>query len=500
MKNARLLLVTLLACVAALAAILAGCSRGAESPSPAVTSDDAATSEAPAPAQASPAELAFRSAVDAPPPGWTGPVFALSHDYPKEAPVCDAPWLKRRVDFTDQHQKWPGVHGEWAAYVRDIVNYVKEGQDPDLRDEIGWRAEVGGSTRWFHVPWMAFDGQRGREFAHGLTNELSTSESTFKGPGRGTGLHHLPGAKLQNGVDPLFETWSVGFYNPCGGHVLGAGWPASGEPATFKDDKGNLRAKGMPFPDGTVVVKILNTTADATEVPYLKGSTDWQADAHVQTGPSTYSTCDRKVRKVHLVQMDIAVVDTRSPTRWVYSTLAYDGRLKGKTIWDRMKPLGVQWGNDHGTFPAVPKAASKPPWETLLSPMNIPEHYGCNKRLAGIVDQPNSSCVSCHMGAYSAAPGVLQTQGTNVPAIFSFPGICTEFNQANANYFSDYAYPAPFPGSTGEIAAAIPLDSSLQVQVAFAQYAVYKNPQVPRTCPDAGAPGAPAAAAPAAKP
>ena len=118
--------------------------------------------------------------------------------------------------------------------------------------------------------------------------------------------------------------------------------------------------------------------------------------------------------------------------------------------------------------------------------MNIPEHYGCGKRLAGVVDQPNSSCVSCHMGAYSAPPGVLQVQGTNVPAIFGFPGLCTEFNPANSNYFSDYAYPAPFPASSGEVAAAIPLDSSLQVQVAFAQYAMYKNPQATRTCPDAG--------------
>jgi hypothetical protein len=65
--------------------------------------------------------------------------------------------------------------------------------------------------------------------------------------------------------------------------------------------------------------------------------------------------------------------------------------------------------------------------------------------------------------------------------------MCSEFNQANSNYFSDYKYPMPFPQSTGEVAAAIPLDSSLQVQVAFAQYAVFKNRNVPRACPDAGA-------------
>lgn len=471
MKNIRRCL--LVPCVPAVL-VLAGCSRPAESPS------------TPPPA-ASPADLAFRDAVDSPPPGWTGPVFTLSRDYPKEKPICNSPWLRRKVDFNDPAPTWPGANNEWSGYVQDIIDYVKEGQDPDLRDEIGWQSEVGGGTRWFHVPWMAFDGERGREFVHGLTNELSTAESAFNGPGRGSGLHHMPGAAPQNGNGPLFETWSVGFYNPCGAATLGQGWPASGEPATYTDDNGRLLSRGMPFPEGTVVVKILNTTADETAVPYLKGSTSWQANTHKQTG-STYSTCEREVRRVHLVQIDLAVVDARSPTRWVYSTLAYDGTLPGKTVWDRMKPLGVQWGNDHESFPAVPQSQSKPLRETLLSPIGIPEHYGCNRRLAGVVDQANSSCVSCHMGAYAPAPGVLAVQGTNVPAIFGFPGLCTEFNQANANYFSDYAYPAPFPGSTGTIAAAIPLDSSLQVQVAFAQYAVFKNPQAPRTCPDAGTP------------
>jgi hypothetical protein len=33
----------------------------------------------------------------------------------------------------------------------------------------------------------------------------------------------------------------------------------------------------------------------------------------------------------------------------------------------------------------------------------------------------------------------------------------------------------PYPGSTGAIKAAIPLDSSLQLQVAFAEYAEFVN-------------------------
>jgi hypothetical protein len=424
------------------------------------------------------AAAAFRDSTDAPPPGWTGPVFKLSHDYPTARPNCEAPWLKRKVSFNDRNPKWDRG---WKDYVEDIVRYVKEGQDADLRNEMSWKSEVGGQTRWYHVPWMAYDGERGREFVHGLTNELSTAESTFRGGGRGSGKHYLFGVAPTNGVNPLFETWSVGMYNPCGAWSLGQAFPASGAPATTTRG-GRMFANGLPFPPGTVVIKLLNTTADEKDVPYLKGSPSWQANGHKQLDPTKYETCERTVRTVHLVQIDLAVVDPRSPTRWVYSTLAYDGTREGKTVWDRLYPLGVQWGSDPGTFPAVPKPLSRPLRETILAPVQTPEHYGCEKRLAGVVDQANSSCVSCHMGAYASAPGTLDKQGTNIPAIFNFTDMCTAYNTDNARYFSDYRYPATYPG--GQFKDAIPLDSSLQVAVAYAQYGVFKNPNEKRTCPD----------------
>ena len=133
---------------------------------------------------------AFPDAHDMPPAGWTGPVFKLSHDYPATMPTCSAPWLKRNVSFTDPNPNWE----QWRAYLQDVVDYVWEGQDPDLPDKTGWNVVVNGSTRWFHMPWMATDRERGREFVHGLTNELSTAESSFRGGGRGSGKHTLEGA------------------------------------------------------------------------------------------------------------------------------------------------------------------------------------------------------------------------------------------------------------------------------------------------------------------
>lgn len=436
-------------------------------------------------AAAGPAATAFRDSVDTPPSGWKGSRFKLSHNYPAKMPVCDAPWLKRDVSFSDPNPNWE----QWRGYVQDIIDYVKEGQDPNLPDDTGWRTEVNHQTRWYHVPWMAYDGQRGREFAHGLTNELSTALSTFH-VGRGSGKERIFRAlRTSSGVDPLFETWSVGMYNPCGAWSLGKVFPASGKPAVHTKD-GRTFADGLPFPEGTVVMKILNTTADAASVPYLRGSTNWQANAHVQYGSDQYSNCERRPRTVHLIQIDLAVVDSRSPTRWVYSTLVYNGYLPGKSVLDRVEPLGVQWGSDPHTFPAVARADSQPLQETVLAPVSqrqVPQHYGCEKRLAGAVDQANSSCVSCHMGAYAAPPPYLNIQGVTIPAIFSFPGMCSEYNPANTSYFSDYKYSQPYPSSLqpNPFAQAVPLDSSLQLAVAFAQYATYVSPHaLPLVCPD----------------
>lgn len=438
-------------------------------------------SQGAAPARANPAALfAFRDSVDTPPHDWKGPTFKLSHDYPKARPTCEAPWLKRPVNFNDPNPKWE----DWKDYVQDIIDYVAEGQDPNLPDNVGWKTEVNGQTRWFHIPWMAYDAHSGREFVHGLTNELSTALSTFRNDEdmeRGTGKQKLDGAAKVKGEDPLFETWSVGMYNPCGAWSVGQVFPATGAPATHRDRKtGQMLANGLPFPEGTVVMKLLNSTADAERVPYLKNSTSWKANGHrklkpVPTDPSDYTTYDREITTVHLVQVDLAVIDPRSPTRWVYSTLAYDGTRPGPTVWSRLVPLGVQWGSDPQTFPAVPKDQSKPLWQSVLAPTSLPEHYGCSKRLAGVVDNPSSSCVSCHMGAYAAAPGVLVQQGKNVPLVFVPKSTCQNYSPDSQSYFSNYKYPMPYPGSAGAIKAAIPLDSSLQLQVAFAEYAEFMN-------------------------
>jgi hypothetical protein len=440
-------------------------------------------------------QLAFRNAVVPPPPGWTGPVFHLSHQYPKQQPaacpkeVCK--WLAVDVDFaTDLSAPPPTWDQGWSEYLEAILDYVKEGQDPGLANDAGWRVKVGGETRWFHVPWMAYDPTQGREFVHGMTNERTARLSDFHGGGGGEGFathllqlapkdvsqldKHgrslLMGENLEGGHYG-FETWAFGIYNPWGGWTVGSAWPPDGRPSTFTRG-GQTFISGLPFPEGSAVAKLLFTTASPEEVPYLKGSPAWTVDRHEQKPDGAY-VCKRAPRPVYLVQMDVAVVDLRSPTRWVYGTFAYYADYgNGSTVWDHLAPVGLQWGMDEWTFPAVPRSDAIAAHQSVLrDPKDPRQHFGCEHRLAGPVDNKLSSCLSCHGAGYAQPTGQVGVYGANLPPIFGFTGECTNYSQANVSYFQTTQFPMAY--GSGNYPDALSLDSSLQLQVAFMQYGDY---------------------------
>ncbi len=432
------------------------------------------------------ARRAFANAVSGPPPGWTGPVFELSHDYPQQEPgtcpesVCT--WLFNdqvnfNVPLTDPPPEW---NRAWAHYMQQLLDYIKLGQDPMLGNEIGWRVDVGGETRWFHVPWMAYDPTRGREFIHGMTNERTATIEDFIGPlpGLERGENRLP-LSVTRSTEAGFETWAFGIYNQWGGWAVGQSWPPDGRGRTVQYGA-QIAPAGLPFPQGTLVAKLLFTTATPEDVPYLRGSPTWQADRHIERDDEFL--CRREPQEVRLVQLDVAVTDSRSPTGWVYGTFAYDGKMTGDSPWDRLAPVGVQWGSDPWTFPAVPEGSSIPAHESVLNlDIGIPQHFGCNGRLAGPVDNKLSSCMSCHGGGFAPPAGVPALSNTT-PPIFGFEGLCTDYSAANSFYFANTAFPMAYTG--GNYPGLISMDTSLQMQVAFFQYGQFNAYGQPVACTD----------------
>ena len=432
------------------------------------------------------AQLAFRDAVQPAPPNWSGRVFELSHDYPADQPGTCAPevctWLHMPMTFANSPTApVPEWNDAYRSYIGAILDYIMQGQDPNLGHDAGFSAQVDGSTRWYHVPWMAYDETAGREFVHGTTNERTAHLGDLIGDGVGFGTHDFANmssactAQFAHG----FETWAVGVYNEWGGWSIGQAFPRNGRPS-IGEYLGRRMPNGLPFPEGTVVAKFLTTNATPECVPFLRGAPEWQVHRHAMADSGKYS-CERAVQTSRLVQVDIAVVDPRSPTRWVYGTFAYNGNAPGATARERLLPVGLQWGSDPWSFPAVPQAEAVAPRQSVLDPdIGIFQHYGCNNRLAGPVDNAMSSCVSCHASAFATAGGGPSMMGRNAPPSFGFPGLCTQYSLDNAQYFDNYATPQAYPGGT--YAADLSLDTSLQLAVAFTEYGYFNTAAAPKRC------------------
>jgi len=438
------------------------------------------------------AAAAFRDAVVSAPKKPTTPVFKLSHDYPRSVPeTCpECTWLNINVNFgtkfPPQKVESPQWHGQhWDEYIQAILDYVKQEQDPQLSNDVGWKTKVAGKTRWYNVPWMAYDPTAGREYVHGTTNERTATLGEFmKSPGSGphtqffmAGLTDACKTEYPWG----FESWSVGYYNEYGGYALGRTVPPTGVPQ-MGEYLGSAVPAGLPFPTGTVVVKVLTSNVPVDCVPFLHGSPEWMVDRHKYTKASGYE-CGREVQPDHVVQVDVAVVDPRSPSRWVYGTFAYDGDTQGSTFWDHLVPVGLQWGSDPWTFPAVPESASLPLQQSAINTdIGTFQHLGCKDRLAGPVDNPQSSCTSCHASAYAAPKGTPGVMGVNVPPSFGFDGMCQSYSLENAAYFQNQAFPQRFPG--GQYSDAFSLDTSLQLAVAFTQFGYFNTDHAPQACTD----------------
>ena len=332
------------------------------------------------------------------PAGWQGPVFQLSQNYPSTLVPDQRPWLA--ID--------PKANPE--AYIRAVLAYFYEGMitaDPATSFDPA-RNTVRG---WYHAPWQDY-GPNGREPIHGLTRERVSQKG-----------------ELAPTQQSLWNNYAVGFYNAAGGLAFGRVWQDHGAP--------NLSAALMP--EGAMAGKLLFTTATDAEVPYLAGSPAWQAniyqDVHLPDSQPKPAT-PRAVSQVRLLQIDIAVKDKRAgPTGWFFGTFVYGGGpgfpLKGHG-WQNVQPVGLMWGNQ--------------PAENWINPAVKMPHLGWQGLLNGPVDNPKSSCMSCHSTAQ-------YKQGFMVPATDGDP-----------QWFRDIPSGQPFsPGGT-------PFDYSLQMSLGIANF------------------------------
>jgi len=320
-------------------------------------------------------------------------IFKLRQDYP-ESPTTEAyPWKK--IDFKLEPKR----------YLKTVYDYCLAGNI-----ETNFQLQKNQIRKWYHAPWLHDDGEEcgnGRENRHGLTRELAS--------------HRYKIHKSQNRE---MENWAISFYNEPGGYTFGQVW---------RTKDGNPDPTKANFPDGTVSCKLLFTDGGPEEgdpfkrVPFLKGTLAWKSNIypkkpyHRHNGKKFCDNRERRDRSVYLLQLDVAIKDKRaSKAGWVFGTYIYDGSIEKSSAWDRMRPVGLSWGNDPlvkshiNTDGAYINSDLQQSWINPVltiapadpsSDQAYVRHYGIGGRLNGPVDSPISSCVSCHGQAAVTSKG-----------------------------------------------------------------------------------------------
>jgi hypothetical protein len=434
--------------------------------------------------------------INRPTPKWRGPVFRLSEAYQTAVSEGTYPWLKfNPFDATLTPAR---KTREAARYIWAVMHYIQEGNIDSGNIEDDWTLCHNRVRKWFHMPYQTYDPLSGREFIHGLTREAPVTTT------------------LEDGKQIKTTIWAVGFYNPAAGQSIGKVWTGAPAPKT--------PARNFHFNDGSVIGKLLFTTATPNQYPFLVNMPVWHANISAAefcsctpTGGTqcTYreetGQCPRTVSEVYLLQFDIAVRDPRSPIGWAYGTFVADGSRKAEesSSWNRLSALGLMWSND--TPPSGTGAASYPRdprkngfrggvifWDTvdMLNQSTDAGHLGCDRRLNGPADNVLSSCLSCHQTAS------VPDSANRTPAIlYQFGGFKNENGQClphpNAAdleidqvYFKSFACSASFAGPAAIVPPPtyasgatewISTDFSLQLSISLDQWQEWQQDRAEKT-------------------
>jgi hypothetical protein len=341
-----------------------------------------------------------------------------------------------------------------------VRKYIYDGMLP-----ANWVPQDNKLVKWVHVPWMTASPQA-REFTHGLTQER---------PVTGPELSVKAGYTIQN--------YAIGFYNDVGAYTMGQVWANPRDPSP----------KLSQFAEGMVVVKILFTSATAEDWDLTKpsdwildGAPAWVANVLPTTlPPPATPAAGPGLRNVRLLQMDIAVRDDDAKaTGWVFGTFAYNKSAPGANAWEKMVPVGLMSGNDPKAEPPPFQANCAAPTTTPLTesvisdlaPAYAKSHLGCQGRLNGPVDNPVSSCMSCHSTSQTPESASMITPKTG----------CTPA-QARVwfqNLKGSQAFGDQVDNKSCAVVASadiIPLDYSLQNTKAYSNFAATKKQDDPKS-------------------
>jgi len=379
-------------------------------------------------------------------------------DPPVPATLANAPWLA--FDFHNPAQR--------AGYLDALKAYLLEGMP-----EVDFVAQKNTKRPWFHVPFMTAKLGARREPYRGVTREraLRPCEHSWI----------IDGVPCSNPASRL-QAVAIGYYNWLGGYTIGQ---------VFKDpDPKGSDPAASTFIDGAFVFKLLFAEFDPAKIDPslnpLDGAPEWQVqDAQNTSAP---------LLKMRLIQVDVAVKDSRSAqTGWVFATYVYDKSLTATepVPWRRLTAVGVQWGNDPDvTGPGLgtlDESWINPALPAVFRHQGTTTAVGRDGRLNGPVDNPISSCISCHSTAQLVVGETSQDPFRGVDLV-PRTGTTGCNNVQAMTWFRNIVGGTPFGvmdhnGAGGALATPQPatpplhsLDYSLQFAVAFESAFLHGDP------------------------
>lgn len=309
---------------------------------------------------------------------YQGPLFALNHAWPTQPlpPLKDAPWQKAI-------NNGPITVENAHLYADALKAAVTENGRHLIMNYDTWDAA---SAHWYNEPWLGSE----REAIHGTYAAGAFGPAIFP----------------NTGLRAPFTTQVLTYYDERAAYSLDHLWGMSAYKPT-------LETQNAQFEEGAIVVKAaVFTSADPKQElnwwDAMNGAQIWQLFIGVGSGDPA-----PQVWPGYVAQFDIVVKDSQSSpkTGWVFMTLVYDASAPGD-IWDKMVPLGVQWGNDpQATKDGMPLQEN---WINPKAPLYSTETLGWGGRLSGPNDgarndiavngavmnnAPDSGCLSCHSTA-----------------------------------------------------------------------------------------------------
>ena len=306
---------------------------------------------------------------------YNGPFFKLNHAWPTTPlpPITNAPWQAAI-------NNGPLTVANAPAYAAALKAAVAVNGRNLIMHYDTWDAAKAG---WYNEPW------------------LGSLREAIRGTYQGSCCF---GSDNFEGLGVQFSTRVVTYYDARAAAALNRFWGASAMQPT-------LKAADAQFAEGSLIVKAASFASTDRTKPRdwwasMKGAQEWD----VYIDPTTNDGAP-ELWPSYVAQFDIIVKDTQSSPRtgWVFMTLVYDASAPGD-IWDKMVPLGVQWGNDpESTSASIPL---KENWVNMKAPPYSRATLGWNGRLSGPNDGAanlisvngtqsdgpvgNSSCMSCH--------------------------------------------------------------------------------------------------------